>query len=170
MTQTLIRATSISHNAEARSGKARGRLFITLLFAVIALFLLIALLVGTSAYRSVNEVRSAANDTRLGLSLIANAIRANDATDAVGVAPGPEGRALVLSEYLENGDYETRLYAYEGSIVEEYARAGTAFTPEKARVVVTSSTFDFTYDEGLLTVFTDQGSTSIALRSVRGGA
>lgn len=171
MTQTLIRATGASaHRAEMRAGKARGRAFVTLLFAVIALFLLIALLVGTSAYRSVNDVRTSSNDTRLGLSLIANSIRANDETDAVGVAEGPEGRALVLSEHLENGDYETRLYAYQGAIVEEYTRAGAAFTPEKAREVVASATFDFAYEDGLLTVFTDQGSTSVALRSVRGGA
>lgn len=170
MTKTLIRATASRHGADERRQAARGRAFITLLFAVIALFLLIALLAGTSAYRSVNEVRTSSNDTRLGLSLIANAIRANDSTDAVGVADGPEGLALVLTEHLENGDYETRLYAYQGSIMEEYARAGAAFTPEKAREVVASSTFDFAYGDGLLTVFTDQGSTSVALRSVRGGA
>ena len=86
------------------------------------------------------------------------------------VADGPEGLALVLTEHLGNGDYETRLYAYQGAIVEEYTRAGTAFTPEKAREIVRSSTFDFTYTDGLLTVHTDQGSTSVALRSVRGGA
>lgn len=170
MVQTLIRATGSNRSAEARDGKARGRAFITLLFAVIALFLLLALLVGTSAYRAVNDVRSSSDNTRLGLSLIANSIRSTDGTDAVGVADGPEGLALVLTEHLENGDYETRLYAYQGAIVEEYTRAGTAFTPEKAREIVASSTFDFTYTDGLLTVHTDQGSTSVALRSVRGGA
>ena len=167
MVQTLIQATGSNRSSEARDGKARGRAFITLLFAVIALFLLLALLVGTSAYRAANDVRSSSDNTRLGLSLIANSIRA---TDAVGVADGPEGLALVLTEHLGNGDYETRLYAYQGAIVEEYTRAGTAFTPEKAREIVRSSTFDFTYTDGLLTVHTDQGSTSVALRSVRGGA
>ena len=170
MVQTLIEATGSNRSSEARDGKARGRAFITLLFAVIALFLLLALLVGTSAYRAANDVRSSSDNTRLGLSLIANSIRATDGTDAVGVADGPEGLALVLTEHLGNGDYETRLYAYQGAIVEEYTRAGTAFTPEKAREIVRSSTFDFTYTDGLLTVHTDQGSTSVALRSVRGGA
>lgn len=49
MVQTLIQATGSNRSSEARDGKARGRAFITLLFAVIALFLLLALLVGTSA-------------------------------------------------------------------------------------------------------------------------
>ena len=40
MVQTLIQATGSNRSSEARDGKARGRAFITLLFAVIALFLL----------------------------------------------------------------------------------------------------------------------------------
>lgn len=46
MVQTLIQATGSNRSSEARDGKARGRAFITLLFAVIALFLLLALLGG----------------------------------------------------------------------------------------------------------------------------
>lgn len=80
MVQTLIQATGSNRSSEARDGKAGGRAFITLLFAVIALFLLLALLVGTSAYRAANDVRSSSDNTRLGLSLIANSIRATDGT------------------------------------------------------------------------------------------
>lgn len=170
MVNTLISATRAKREAKTCVSRRSGRLFITLLFAVIALFLLAALLVGTSAYRAANDVRAAADETRLGLSLVANSIRMNDATDAVGVADGPEGRALVLTERTDNGTFQTRLYAYRGAIVEEYTRADAAFTPERAREIVASERFDFTYENGLLTVFTDQGSTCVALRSVRGGA
>lgn len=167
---SLTALPNASKTQQQVRSKPRGRLFVTLLFAVLALFLLLALLVGMNAYRAANDARASADDTRLGLTLIANSIRMNDETDAVGVAQGPEGMALVLTEHAENGDYETRLYAYQGSIVEEYTRANTAFTPEKAREIVKSDRFDFVYANGLLTVITDQGSTSIALRSVRGGA
>ena len=170
MVQTLVRAAEPGAASRAREKRGSGRAFITLLFATVALFLLIALLVGMNAYREVNDVGDCSDETRLGLSLVGNSIRMNDATDAVGVAEGPEGRALVLTEHLENGDYETRLYAYQGSIVQEYARADAAYTPEKAREIVASEKFDFTYENGLLTVYTDQGSTSVALRSVRGGS
>ncbi|WP_165249100.1 DUF4860 domain-containing protein [Adlercreutzia sp. ZJ141] len=147
-----------------------GRMFTTLLFAVITLFLLAAFLVGVNAYQSANSMRANADEMRLGLSLLSNSVRTNDVTDAVGVAEGPEGPALVLSEHVDAGDYETRLYLYQGNVVEEYARAGSAFTPERAREMVASESFDFTYENGLLTIYTDQGSTCIALRSVRGGA
>ncbi len=167
--QTLVRVTQVKQTSNGTTS-SRGRVFVTLLFAVLALFMLIALLVSTNTYRAVNNVRSSSDETRLGLSLITNSIRMNDATDAVGVANGPEGLALVLTEQLDSGNYETRLYHYQGSIVEEYARSDAAFTPEKARQIVASERFDFTYENGLLTVHTDQGSTSVALRSVRGGS
>ena len=169
MVTKLIQASAPGRISQ-RSGGGNGHAFTTLLFAAIVLFLLIALMVGTSAYQAVNDVRSSTDESRLGLSLIANSIRMNDATDAVGVADGPEGLALVLTERLESGAYETRIYAYRGAIVEEYTRADAAFTPEKAREIVRSDLFSFTYEDGLLTVSTDQGSTSVALRSVRGGS
>ena len=122
---------------------------------VIALFLLLALLVGTSAYRAANDVRSSSDNTRLGLSLIANSIR--PPRDRRRRRGRRSRRAGARADRTPgNGDYETRLYAYQGAIVEEYTRAGTAFTPEKAREIVRSSTFDFTYTDGLLTVHTDQ--------------
>ncbi len=168
LVHTLVDASAPTRS-HRRDETGYGHTFTTLLFAVVVLFLLIALLVGTNAYRAVNDVRSSTDETRLGLALIANSIRMNDAVDAVGTAEGPEGLALVLTERLDGGDYETRLYAYQGAVVEEYARADTAYTPEKAREIVRSDRFDFSYENGLLTVNTDQGSTSIALRSVRGG-
>lgn len=167
MMQALIRTAESKQSARAGGANRSGRLFITVLFAVLALFLLAALLVGTSVYRAANDARQDADEMRLGLSLIANSIRMNDATDAVGVADGPEGLALVLTEHLDNGDFETRLYAYQGSVVEEYTRPDAPFAPERAREIVASDRFEFTYADGLLTVYTDQGSASVALRSVR---
>ena len=67
------------------------------------------------------EVRDQADDTRLATGLIANSVRAADSVDAVGAGKGPEGRSLVLTERLDSGTFETRIYAYQGSIVEEYA-------------------------------------------------
>lgn len=162
----MMRSGSRTHLHDSVSYR---RLFAASLFAFVTLFLLVSLLIGTNSYRNANDMRASSDDMRLGLSLIANSIRANDAIDAVGITEGPEGPALVLTEHLEQGDYETRLYLFHQSIVEEYARADAAYTPERAREIVTSDHFDFTYEQGLLTVYTDQGSTSVALRSTQGG-
>lgn len=73
-------------------------------------------------------------------------------------------------EYLDTGNYETRIYLYKGNIVEEYAIAGTPYDPGKSVKLSKSSKFDLSYKDGLLTIMTEQGTTNIALRSMQGGA
>ena len=89
--------------------------------------------------------------------------------DAVEVGEGPEGKALVLRETLDGAtSYETRIYAYQGKIVEEYVLAENEYMPEKAIALFDSDTFDFSYDNGLVTITTDDGTAAIALRSKEG--
>lgn len=76
-----------------------------------------------------------------------------------------QGPALVLRETLPSGVFETRLYRYDGTIMEEYALADAPYDPEKAVAIVKSDTFDFAYEDGLLTIATDAGEVSVALRS-----
>lgn len=171
-----------------------GRVFTGLLFALFVVALLMAILTGTGVYRVLHQQGEAADNQRLSLTLLANDVRANDQIDAVarawvtedavlmdmaeGGALGPsqveaealesnllEGSALVLRETLPSGVYETRLYRYDGTIMEEYALADAPYDPEKATPIVDSSVFDFTYENGLLTIVTDAGEASVALRS-----
>ncbi len=145
-------------------------IFQVLLFLVVIALLLATLVAGTHVYQVVSQQRQADNEQRVGVSLIANSVRMTDAIDSVGVGQGPEGQALVLTERLDTGNYETRIYEYQGNIVEEYAKAGTAYTPAKASQLAENEYFSFSYSDGLLTVNTDEGSANIALRSVRSGA
>lgn len=79
-----------------------------------------------------------------------------------------DGPALVLRETLPSGVYETRLYRYDGVIMEEYTLADAPYEPGKATPIVRSSVFDFSYRDGLLTIVTDAGEASVALRSAGG--
>lgn len=158
-----------AQQASSRSTGRSSRVFVVALFALIVLSLLSILIIGMGVYKSIAADRSAADDTRLGLSLIANNVHAADSIDAVGMGSGPEGNSLVLIERDGESTYETRIYLFEGRIVEEYATADAPYTPEKATVIVDSHTFDFGYRDGLLTINTDQGSASVYLRSVQGG-
>ncbi|MBQ9059484.1 MAG: DUF4860 domain-containing protein [Atopobiaceae bacterium] len=166
----IVNSAGPSSLPQIESGRDLGRVFSVLLFAVFIITVLLCIVVGTDTYRRLMDYQSSADATRLGLNLIANSVHANDETDAIGTGAGPEGRSLVLFERTENGSYETRMYLYKGQIVQEYALAGSPYTPDKATPVVESQSFDFSYNGGLLTVFTDQGSVDVALRSERGGA
>ena len=156
-------------DASRKSEKYVG-VFPLLLFAFFVIALLMAIIAGTSIYRSLSNMRASSNDARLGLNLIANSVRASDASGSVAVGTGPEGRSLVLVESMPSGTYETRIYRYQGSILEEYSLAGSSYTPGKATRLTGSQTFGFSYKGGLLTVTTDQGSVDIALRNLQGGA
>ncbi|WP_417144466.1 DUF4860 domain-containing protein [Raoultibacter massiliensis] len=165
----ITKALSQAPFSEAKRSQAAGssgHMFTALLFALFVIALLLAVVAGTNVYRNLNDTRSGADEARLGLTLLANNVRANDAADAIAAGTGPEGRSLVLVERLDSGTYETRIYRHEGNIVEEYALADAAYTPEKAVVICPSDVFDFSYGNGLLTITTDQGSADVALRSV----
>lgn len=149
--------------------EASSRTFTIALMAVFFMALMAGLAAGVSIYRSVAQVQASANDMRLESGLLANSVHVADAADAVEVGQGPEGPALVLVERLDTGSYETRIYQYQGSIVQEYALAGREYAPDRAQVLTRSAVFDFTYEGNLLSVRTDHGSFDVALRSAQGG-
>lgn len=160
--------SSSSHDHKSRSRSASR--FSTLLLAVFFSALLMALTCGVNVYRKVSDIQTANGSMREGLELIQNLVRSNDANESIAFGEGPEGRSLVIVQHLDSGTYETRVYLYEGHIVQEYSLAGSAYTPDKASVICTSDTFSFSYKAGLLSVSTDQGTAEIALRSLQGGA
>lgn len=162
-----------SLDVEGTSTEAKrdyGHYFTILLFFVLIISLLLAVVAGTRIYGNLRNLQSATNNTRLGVSLITNTVRTNDAVSAVAVGKGPEGNSLVLREILESGTYETRIYLYNGNIVQEYALESAVYAPDRATVIVTSDVFDFSYSNGMLTIKTSQGTSEVLLRSLKGGA
>lgn len=163
--------SAFERSKDQRNIKPATPVFTTVLLAVFFLALMGGLAAGVSVYQSVANTQMSANELRMESGLMANIVRANDTADAVQVGKGPEGRALVLSETIDNSTYEIRIYLNEGQIVQEYSVAGTEYTPGRAQALVASDTFDFTLDDdGLLTVSADQGTFEVALRSEQGGA
>ena len=168
----LVRETANHHAALASEAEGRrnwNHFFTLLIFAMFVAALLGALVLGTRAYSRINALSDAANDRRQALGVVVNGVRAADAQGAVGTLDGPEGPALVLTEHLDSGDYETRFYLYKGNIVQEYTLAGTPCTPEKATVLAPSDSFSFDYKDGLLSITCDEGTADVALRNVQGG-
>lgn len=162
--------SSVGRVSLADEPKASGlRMFPLMLLVVFFAALLLALIAGVQVYRSISAIQVNNSTRREGLELITNLVRANDETSSIATGQGPEGRALVVVENLDSGTYETRIYLYDGKIVQEYSQAGTQYTPAKASEVCESSSFDFSYSHGLLSVTTDQGAAEVALRNIKGG-
>ena len=147
-----------------------ARVFTILLFTLFIVLLLMAFVMGTNVYRSLSIMNTTTNDQRAALTMLANSVRNNDALSGVGINErGPEGNALVLSEHLPNGTFETRIYLYEGNVIQEYALAGANYMPSRATVIGPSETLEFAYDDGLLSITTDQGTSFVTLRTLRKG-
>lgn len=72
------------------------------------------------------------------LPLLVNSIKGHDAIDEIAIGQGPEGVSLVLIEALDSGRYETRIYLYKGTIVEEYSLDQAPYDPSRATPLVES--------------------------------
>ena len=143
--------------------------FTIVLMVVFFLVMMISLVAGAQMYRNVSTMQARESTLHMQSGLLAGIVRMNDSADAVAKAAGPEGDALVLVERLESGTYETRVYRYQGNIVQEYGIAGHEINPENAIDVMESGRFEFSYQDGLLSVVTDAGTSHVALRSVQEG-
>lgn len=162
----LLRRMAGAGRRRVAMGKfASINVFAMLLFAVLVLALFLALVSGTTAYRSIVDDDRAARDIRMGTSLVANIVRAADSSGFAAVGEGPEGRALVLKEHLDSGTFETRLYLHDGWIVEEYAVEGAAYDPDNAVRMTPSETFSFEIQPTKVRICCDEGETVVALRA-----
>lgn len=163
--------TAYERSKAPEPGIGSSRAFTVVLLAVFFVVMMGGLAAGVSMYQAVANNQIDTNKARMQSGLLASNVHANDSANALGTGNGPEGRALVLTDTAEDGaSYETRIYLYKGNIVQEYSVAGAAYTPDRAQVLISSSTFDFELYGNLLVIHTDQGATNVALRSNQGGA
>ena len=153
--------------AASHDGRAdhMGQYFTLVLFGAFVVLLLLGLWMGTVAFRTITVMQDATDDARLALTSLQNRVRSFDQADSFGTGQGPEGPAIVFTYKLEAGDYETRLYLYQGALVQELAFSTDPYLPITATKIVETSMFAFTCEDGLLSVTCDQGTVDVALRS-----
>ena len=155
-------SAAVSHDGRADH---MGQYFTLVLFGAFVVLLLLGLWMGTVAFRTITVMQDATDDARLALTSLQNRVRSFDQADSFGTGQGPEGPAIVFTYKLEAGNYETRLYLYQGALVQELAFSTDPYLPMTATKIVETSTFAFTCEDGLLSVTCDQGTVDVALRS-----
>lgn len=151
-----------------RTHPRSAHLFTSILFLVFVCALLLALAAGVGVYRHIHATGAATERARLAGALVANVVRSKDAEAAVSLGTAPGGvQSLVLTERLDSGTFETRLYLADGALVEEYVPAGTAYDPAHAEPLVEARSFsvELNEDADMLRVTCDDTATLVALRS-----
>lgn len=148
-----------------RGGRLGSAPFSLALFVLMLGCVLVLAIFGARVYRALTENQSRNNALRASLSYVAARLRAADQAQAVAVEAGPQGDALVLADAGEDTGYETRIYVYDGQLMEEYAARDSGYDPANAQAVARTDTFTVTLDGGLVTVNTDQGRVSVYLHT-----
>lgn len=163
-------ASAFSGGQGGTRERRSGHTFAIVMLVVFFVVMMGCLTAGVSIYRSVAGIHAETDALHMETGLLENIVRMNDAADSVQMTAGPEGDALVLVEELDSGTYETRVYLHDGAIVQEYAVAGRPLNPDNAIKIVDSTTFEFSFEDGLLSMLTDDGVFREALRSEQGSA
>lgn len=136
---------------------------------IAALFLvgfLLLVLFGARSYQNTVEMQTRNNDTRALLSYVSARVRAGDSAGAIRIANSTYGDLLTIAD---TDGYETRIYLYDGALVEEYAAADAPLAPETAQAIGSAHHFSVrTAENQRLFVTTDAGTVCMHLRSEGG--
>lgn len=134
-------------------------------FFLAGFFLLVVF--GAQTYRGIVEGQTQNNHTRALSGYLATCARAYDSEGSVTVFydESREGLPVLVMEDRDSG-YALRLYKYEGSLVEDYAQAGSELNPDLAMVIGETETFLVReVSEGIFEVTTDAGVVYFHSRS-----
>ncbi len=154
-----MRQKSIQHHTDALAA--------LLLFGVFAACVLAVLLTGANAYRRLTLRDRAVDNRRTCVQYIATRVRQGDVEGGVTVEPFQETNALCLAQ----DGYVTRVYWYDGYLMELYCFAEERPGPEDGQRMMEAEALAFSLEDGLLTVdiTTAGGGEETLLLSLRGG-
>ena len=138
-----------------------------LLFGVFAICVALVLLIGADAYRRLVARDETAHDRRTCMQYVATKVRQAEGPDRISVEDFGGVEALALADSL---GCVTRVYCYDGHLMELYTDAGNILSPEAGEQVMEACGLEFSLEDGLLTVTTidtegEQSMLRLALRS-----
>ena len=116
-----------------------------LVFAVLALFVVV---LGANAYNGISRSSEENYNIRSSFVYLTEKIRQGDADGSVAVASLAGSDAVVLTQEINNDNYQTWIYLANGKLNEIFIREGTAFTPESGQEIMDLSGFDIEMLDG----------------------
>lgn len=142
-----------------------------LLLAVFAAGILGVLLGGAAAYRRLNQQDQRSFESRTCLQYLATRVRQASGPDAVSIAPFGQVDALVIRQELEGEVFLTRVYCYDGWLMELFSFAEGEQEPRDGEKIMPLSVLTMELQQGLFTAAVSvQGEELQCLTlSLRGG-
>jgi len=147
---------------------------VLILFCIFAVCILAVLLTGAGAYQRLMLRGQNAYTERTVPQYIATKIRQADVSGMISVSRFGDTQALELAEEIAGERYITRIYYYEGYIMELYTMQEGEFEPTDGERIMEADGINFSFDNQCITVcikhkngtMTEQ---KLTLRSTEGG-
>ena len=142
-------------------------LLMLLLFGVFAVCVLSVLLTGAKAYRGLTDRDQTAYDRRTCVQYIATRVRQGDVEGGVTVEPFGDTAALCMAQ----DGYVTRVYWYDGYLMELYTSADAELFPEDGEKIMPLGRLSLAMEDGLITaeIESTEGAVDTLRLSLRSG-
>lgn len=157
-----------------------GGLFALVTFGVFVGCVLLVLTAGAQSYRDLTDRDADSWNSRTCAQYIAARIRHADAAGSVYVGSFDGSRAesgdtLFLRETVNGSDCYTRIYCFDGQLMELFTAGESGFSPEDGTPVLKAEQIGFELKDGLLTVQAvdaagDPVSIALSLRAEEGAS
>ena len=139
--------------------------FALAVFCGFAVCVVVTIMLSASAYISTNAIAEGGRNERILLSYIRTKIRSADTTRAISVGDFHGITALFLEETLDNREFVTTIYLYDGTVRELFHEKGSDFLPTDGVAIIDASHLHFAEENGFLHISTNIGGFYIAPRS-----
>lgn len=128
-----------------------------MLFVIFAVSVLSVLMTGVSAYRRLTERGRAVYESQTLSQFIEEKVRQAVSKDAVSVENFGGSDVLMLSEMIDGETYVTRVFCYDGWLMELFSLNEDGFVLEDGEKLLPAQAMSVSLNDGLLTIrITDQ--------------
>ena len=132
-------------------GQMRGA-FIFALLAAFALLSLVIVVVGTRSYRMINATAEHAYVSRTGLSYLIGKVRGADEAGMLSVRSENGADVLVLGGIYGGERYNTYIYCDGDAVREYFAKASLDFSPDYGESIFSAQRLHLTLEQSLLSI------------------
>lgn len=135
------------------------------LFAVFAVSVLGVLLLGADSYHRLTERDQKTYQRRTCSQYIATRVRQADRLDAIRISSFGEGDCLTFSEEVDGVRYLTRVYCWNGTLMELLTEETATLSPEYGEAIMEAQSLSAVLADGMLTVTvqTESGDSTLTL-------
>jgi len=116
-------------------------LFVIALFFVFALSALMLVMIGANVYKNTVNNMSVNFNSRTSYAYITEKIRQNDSYESVSAGDYQGLDAIILKQVINDTDYYTYLYQYDGYIKELFIKEGADIDPSAGQNILEAKDF-----------------------------